>query len=97
MPYGDQAIFVRKSVFEALGGFPDVPVAEDLLFVQKVRRLGRIAVIPDAVITSARRWYRVGFLRTLLINQIIVAGYCLSIPPGLLARLYHIRHTAHRN
>jgi rSAM/selenodomain-associated transferase 2/rSAM/selenodomain-associated transferase 1 len=90
MPYGDQAIFVRQSVFQTLGGFPDVPVAEDLLFVQRLKRLGRIAAIPAAVITSARRWHRVGLLRALLINQIIVAGYCLSIPPGLLARLYKI-------
>ena len=90
MPYGDQAIFVRKIVFQSLGGFPDVPVAEDLLFVQRVKRLGRIVAISVTVITSARRWHRVGLLRALLINQIIVAGYCLSIPPDLLARLYKI-------
>ncbi len=96
MPYGDQALFVRKSVFQSLGGFPDVPVAEDLLFVQRLRRLGRIVAMPAAVITSARRWHRVGILRALLINQIIVAGYCLSLPPDLLARLYKIGYVRDR-
>ncbi len=96
MPYGDQALFVRKSVFQSLGGFPDVPVAEDLLFVQRLRRLGRVAALPAVVITSARRWHRVGLLRALLINQIIVAGYCLSLPPDFLARLYNIGYAANR-
>jgi rSAM/selenodomain-associated transferase 2 len=97
LPYGDQAIFVRRRAFEALDGFPDVPIAEDLLFVQRLKRLGRIATAPAAVITSARRWHREGFLRTLLKNQIILAGCCLSVPPGLLARMYHAGHTVNRN
>jgi hypothetical protein len=90
MPYGDQAIFIRKSAFEALAGFENVPVGEDLLFVRRLKRLGRIVSIPGAVTTSARRWHRVGLLRALLINQLIVAGYCLSLRPELLDRLYKI-------
>ena len=87
-PWGDQAIFVRKSVFDRLGGFAELPIAEDWHFMQLLKRQGRIATLTAAVITSGRRWERVGILRAFLLNQVIAAGCRLSMPLNWLARLY---------
>jgi hypothetical protein len=88
LPYGDQALFVRKTRFQAVAGFPDMPIAEDLVFVRLVSKLGRIAVTPAHAVTSGRRWKKLGVLRTTLINQFILAGLALRISPNTLARLY---------
>ena len=88
LPYGDQAFFVRKPVFLAAGGFPEMPIAEDLFFVRLVSKQGRIAIAPAHAVTSGRRWKEVGLLRTTLINQLILAGFTLGISPHILARLY---------
>ena len=88
LPYGDQALFVRKICFQAVAGFPDMPIAEDLVFVRLVSKVGRISVAPAHAVTSSRRWKNVGLLRTTLINQFILAGLALGISPKTLARLY---------
>lgn len=88
LPYGDQALFLRRETFEKAGGFPMVPIAEDLLLVRRLARMGRVRTAPEAVTTSARRWRRFGVLRTTLINQRIVAGLLLGRPPEALASLY---------
>jgi len=88
LPYGDQALFVRKSLFQAVGGFPEMPIAEDLFFVRLVSKQGRIAIAPVHAITSGRRWKEVGILRTTLMNQVILAGFAFGISPGTLAALY---------
>lgn len=89
LPYGDQALFMRKPLFLAAGGFPEMPIAEDLFFVRLVSKRGRIAVAPAHAVTSSRRWKEVGLLRTTLINQFILAGFALGISPETLAALYH--------
>ena len=91
LPYGDQGIFVRKSAFDALGGFPEVAIAEDLLFMRRLRRLGRVVSVPATVTTSGRRWQRAGLLRGLVINQIVAAASCLSLPPRLMMSLRRAR------
>jgi rSAM/selenodomain-associated transferase 2 len=88
LPYGDQAIFVTKQRFEDLGGFPRLPIMEDYLFIKKVKSLGRIRTLKEKVTTSARRWQRLGIVRTTLINQLVVLGLALRIPPERLASLY---------
>jgi len=88
MPYGDQALFVRRWAFNELGGFPELPIMEDYEFVRRLRRLGRLALLNDAVITSGRRWKRLGFLRTTLINKLVIVGYRCGVPPVKLAALY---------
>ncbi len=87
-PWGDQAIFVRKADFEAVGGFPDVPIAEDRDFVRALRRRGRLAAIPRDVVTSARRWQRVGVTRAFLTNRLIVLGCQLGVSRHALTKLY---------
>ncbi len=68
LPYGDQGLFLRRASFEALAGFRDFPVGEDLDLVRRMKRLGPLLLLDDCVTTSARRWERDGFLRTTLRN-----------------------------
>lgn len=88
MPYGDQAIFLRAEVFDQIGGFPDLPMMEDFELVRRLRKVGRVAIAPAAVVTSDRRWRTLGILRTTLANQAMIAGYFLGIDPQKLARWY---------
>jgi rSAM/selenodomain-associated transferase 2 len=88
LPYGDQAIFLTKKVFEDLGGFPELPIMEDFEFVQRLKRRGKIAIAPVSVITSSRRWQKLGVFKTTLINQLIILGYYLGISPTKLKNFY---------
>ncbi|MEE4242158.1 MAG: TIGR04283 family arsenosugar biosynthesis glycosyltransferase [Desulfopila sp.] len=88
LPYGDQAIFVRKKDFLQLGKYPEIPIMEDYLFIKKAQKSGKIILLQNYVTTSARRWRRLGVLRTTLINQLVVIGYHLNISIERLARLY---------
>lgn len=88
LPYGDQALFMRKSTFNRVGGFAQVPIAEDLFLVKRVSAMGRIAIADRQAITSGRRWRQMGILRTTFINYMIAAGCLLGIDPKRLAPLY---------
>jgi len=66
--YGDQGIFVRKDIFEKIGGFPDVKICEDILFSRKLRENGKTRVLPYYIYCSPRRWAKGGVLKTFLIN-----------------------------
>jgi len=85
---GDQAIFVRRSVFESLGGFPDFDLCEDLDFSRRLKRAGRVACLHSRVTTSARRWRRDGLARTVLRMWAIRALYLLGVPPSRLKQFY---------
>src|SRR4029078_6298412 len=63
LPYGDQALFVRRDVFTRLGGFSDVPIMEDVDFVIRLRETGRMLVAPEKAVTSPRRGEEDGWLR----------------------------------
>lgn len=86
--YGDQAIFVRASVFKDLGGFPDVQFLEDLLLMKKLKRTGKIKVLPDKLVVSARRWQSRGVLRQTMRNMALVAANKLGFSPNRLAKFY---------
>jgi rSAM/selenodomain-associated transferase 2 len=89
VPYGDQAIFLRRDCFEALGGFADLPLMEDLELMTRLRRSGRaIRILETAVETSARRWEREGVLLCTARNVFVRLCYHLGVPTGFLARLY---------
>ena len=90
LPYGDQGLFLRKSLFESIGGFPEVAIAEDLFLVRLLSKHGRIRIAPAYAITSGRRWRATGLLRTTLINQVIMAGCYLGVSPRVLASLYQV-------
>jgi rSAM/selenodomain-associated transferase 2/rSAM/selenodomain-associated transferase 1 len=88
MPYGDQAIFLKAEVFRQLGGFAELPIMEDFDFVRRLQTQGRVAIAPAAVITSGRRWQKLGIVKTTLINQIAITAYLLGMPPEQIARWY---------
>ena len=88
LPYGDQGLFLRKSMFTSVGGFPDTPIAEDLFLVRRLAKWGSVCIAPAHVITSARRWTTFGLLRTTLTNCVILAGCYLGVSPHRLASLY---------
>jgi len=94
VPYGDQAIFVRRSVFRDLGGFAPLPIMEDLEFMTRLRRHGHtIRILAMPVRTSARRHLREGILRCTLRNLFLRLLYHCGAPPSFLAGLYR-RHGA---
>lgn len=86
--YGDQAMFARRSTFEALGGFQDIPLFEDLRLAQSLRRAGRVVTVPDHVTTSARRLAQGGVLRTGLQFAALRARHALGADPVTLHRGY---------
>jgi rSAM/selenodomain-associated transferase 2 len=79
MPYGDQALFVRRSTLEALGGIPDVPIMEDLDLVSAMKRHGRIVLLPLDAVTSARRHRAGGPLRTALRHTLAAFGWSIGV------------------
>jgi rSAM/selenodomain-associated transferase 2 len=85
---GDQAIFVRKDVFHRLGGYPEIPVMEDVAFTTRLKRVGQVAILRAKVTTSFRRWERCGPLRTILLMWMLRLLYRLGVSPHRLARLY---------
>lgn len=90
-PYGDQGLFVSANRFFKVGGFPNWPLMEDVELCQRLRKQGTILLAGAAVTTSARRWLRLGILKTTLINQLCIAGFCLGIQSDTLHRWYRSR------
>ncbi|MDA8164198.1 MAG: TIGR04283 family arsenosugar biosynthesis glycosyltransferase [Desulfobacteraceae bacterium] len=92
LPYGDQALFLRAELFRELGGFPELPVMEDVALVRTLRRRGRIAIAPLTAATSGRRWRERGIFRVTLVHQAMLLGYLLHRPPDQLARWHQGGH-----
>jgi rSAM/selenodomain-associated transferase 2/rSAM/selenodomain-associated transferase 1 len=88
MPFGDQALFLRRAQFEELGGFADLPILEDYDLVRRLRRIGRVVTLQQPARTSGRRWQELGVVRTTLINRWMIFGYCLGWPVDRLANTY---------
>jgi rSAM/selenodomain-associated transferase 2 len=89
---GDQAIFVRRKVFERVGGFADIPIMEDVDFTRRLKRFGSMAALHGKVITSFRRWEQCGPLRTIGLMWLLRALYWFGLSPHVLTRMYaHIR------
>jgi rSAM/selenodomain-associated transferase 2 len=88
MPYGDQAIFLTKAVFQQIGGFPELPIMEDFELIRRLKRIGRIVIIPTPVVTSARRWLQKGVFKTTLLNQIVIIAYLLGVSPERICSWY---------
>lgn len=88
LPYGDQAIFVRRNIFEKHRGFPDVPLLEDLILMQRLRRRAWPVLIDGPVLVSPRRWQSRGIIRQTLRNWLILLRYSLGATPDQLAPSY---------
>lgn len=89
VPYGDQAIFIRRGYFMDIGGFAEIPIMEDVELMQRIRRRGRrIMLLPCRVATSPRRWERTGICRNTLRNWSLLALFHLGVAPERLGRFY---------
>lgn len=88
LPYGDQGFFLTRENFDTIGGFPQTEVMEDFIFIRKARKNGKIVTLEKSVITSTRRWQRLGILRTTIINQLMIIGYVIGISSKKLASFY---------
>lgn len=85
---GDQAIFIRREVFEQLGGYASIPLMEDIELSRRMKRAGRIACLRQRVTTSARRWQKHGVVRTILLMWSLRLLYFFGVSAARLQRLY---------
>ena len=88
LAYGDQALFVRRDVFAAMGGYREWPLMEDVEFVRRLRQAGRLYHSPHPVLTSARRWERDGWWRRSAKNVVLQALFFAGMAPERLAHWY---------
>jgi rSAM/selenodomain-associated transferase 1 len=94
LPYGDQAPFVRTHIFQAIGGYRDLPLMEDVDFVRRLRTIGRIDISQAPVVTSARRWKRDGWFRRSGRNITLATQFLLGVSPARLAQAYFRRKSS---
>ena len=85
---GDQGIFISRGLFGRIGGYPDIPLMEDVALCRKLRRESRPVCLHERVYTSARRWQANGYLCTVLLMWGLRLGYFLGVPPATLAKYY---------
>jgi rSAM/selenodomain-associated transferase 2 len=90
---GDQAIFARRAAFDAAGGFPCIPLMEDVALSKALRRRSAPVCLRERVVTSGRRWERHGTLRTIVLMWRLRLAYALGADPHQLARRYDVERT----
>jgi rSAM/selenodomain-associated transferase 2 len=89
IPYGDQAIFIRKEYFDQIGGYKEIPLMEDVELMRRVKRSGKkIKIFPDRTMTSQRRWEKEGVIYCTLRNYSLQLLYFLGVSPHRLVKLY---------
>jgi rSAM/selenodomain-associated transferase 2 len=91
---GDQAIFARRAAFEAVGGYPAIPLMEDVALSKALKRLSPPACLAERVLASGRRWEREGTLRTIFLMWRLRLAYALGADPRHLARRYGPERTS---
>lgn len=91
LPYGDQALFIQRRCFEALGGYAEMPFLEDVALVRSLLRQGEMVLLPETVQTSGRRWLRDGVMYTTVRNNLVMVLYFCGVSPAVLSRLYRAR------
>ena len=87
-PYGDQGLFVARTAYDAVGGFADTPLFEEVPLVRALRGRGTFTRVAAAIGVSPRRWERDGWLWRSLGNRLLALAYMLGVPPRRLARRY---------
>jgi rSAM/selenodomain-associated transferase 2 len=85
---GDQAYFMRRTSFQAVGGYPDQPLMEDLEIIARLRKIGKVVLLPQYVRTSARRHEKIGLLRSVLFMWYLRTLYRFGVSPAQLRRMY---------
>lgn len=87
LPYGDQALFVRRDAFDAVGGYPETALFEDLELSKQLRRVGRLVILPGPVEVSGRRFLARPW-RSLFAMNVLPVAYRVGVPPDVLERVY---------
>ena len=85
---GDQAIFMTRELFQLIGGFPDIPLMEDVAVSKRLKNIIRPVCLPEKVVTSSRRWEKNGILKTIILMWKLRFKYALGISPDVLAKQY---------
>ena len=85
---GDQAMFVKRDTFQKVGGFPPIPLMEDIALSKALKRIGRPLCIRRRAVTSGRRWDKDGVLRTVVLMWRLRLAYAFGADPAMLARRY---------
>jgi len=89
IPYGDQAIFLKRDYFNRIGGYKDIPLMEDVELMRRIkRRGGKICILPEPVKTSPRRWEQEGFMYVNVRNAFLFTSYILGVSPEKLVSFY---------
>lgn len=97
VPYGDQAIFIRREYFNEIGRFKEIPIMEDVDLMCRIRKRGdKIFILPDRIKTSARRWEHEGILFATLRNAVLVNLFRFGVSPDSLARYYRSGYNSQR-
>ena len=86
---GDQVLFLDRALFEATGGFADIPLMEDVEYCKRLRALAAPSIIGHPVTTSSRRWEERGVARTVLQMWWLRLAFALGASPGRLHRIYY--------
>lgn len=89
--YGDMGIFVRKEVFENMEGYKEIPLMEDMDFSRRLKKKGRVVIIPLKMMTSARRWIDEGWLKNSVRSWLLQSAWALGVSPFTLAKWYKFK------
>ena len=92
IPFGDQGVFVKKETFDRLNGFKDIPLMEDIDFARRLKKEGRIVLLPSGIKTCSRKWEKDGILKTTLRNWAYITLFLMGYSPNKLYRRYYRRH-----
>ncbi|MTI22754.1 glycosyltransferase [Fulvivirga sp. RKSG066] len=89
--YGDQGLFIKRTVFEKLNGFREIPIMEDIDMVRRIKRRGSFVKLNTPIISSSRRFVKNGVLRQQFLNVALVSLYYIGVNTKYLARFYHYK------
>jgi len=86
---GDQAVFIKRSLFESLGGFANIALMEDIEMSKRLRKVSRPKILSQPVVTSSRRWRENGYISTILLMWWLRLAYIIGVSPDTLAQHYY--------
>ena len=89
--FGDMGIFVRREIFEQMGGYKEIPLMEDMDFSKRLKQYGKILILPQRMKTSARRWIEEGYVLNSLRSWVFQSAWALGASPDKLARFYRFK------
>lgn len=86
---GDQCLFFKREFFAALGGFPGIPLMEDIAICKKAKRMAPPLIVASPIVSSSRRWQEQGVIKTVLLMWSLRLAFWLGVNPARLQRIYY--------